>query len=62
MGNSPQPPPSETDWLARLYRLADEVDLGLPPRTTATAIRAVVNDMYSARHRASVLANIAGGN
>lgn len=62
MNNSPTlPPPGKTDWLARLYRIADDVDLGLPSHATANAIRDVIADIYSARHRATALADIAGG-
>jgi len=63
MTASPSVPlPTATGWLARLDRLADDVDLGLPPRATANAIRAIVADMYPTHQRATASAsiNIAG--
>ncbi|TCK22222.1 hypothetical protein [Pseudonocardia endophytica] len=50
-----------TDWIPRLTRLADDVDVGLPPRATSDAIRAIVTDLVQAQHRAAVLANVCGG-
>jgi hypothetical protein len=54
-------PSTDTNWLARLGRLAQDVDHGLPSSATADAIRAIVGEMYSAQRRAVVLSNLTGG-
>lgn len=53
--------PTPTEWLARLNRLADDVDIGsLTPRATATEIRSIVQDVSESRQRAATLTHIAG--
>lgn len=52
---------ARSGWPALLYRLADDVDLGLPARAVADALRSVAGDMCTERRRAQTVTDIAGG-